>query len=566
MTRLGSAVRACCGAPFNLLRRRIGAQLVAAHVLVVLLTIVVIQAAGILSLLGWLPDVILGGENAVTDYSLGEKARSLSYRLQVDVVANRLRSGPTAVERAALTGLMQRVTATDPNQPDALNRVDKALLTDHQGTIIAASDDDWAVPGRRIESVDFAPVAMVTRRAIARGGKRDDLGESYAIDVEDRVTVAAHAIQTDDGAVAGVVLLQSVPYRLTAATTTREVVAELLEENLRILLLSAAGAILVAVPVGIWRARAVAVRLSRLAAAADAMASGDRSRRVDDRGDDEIGRLSERFNGMAARLAAADQTRRDFVANVSHELRTPVAVIQGHAEHLLARHRPARSPVAVGAGGAGGGLGVDAAPDRDLDPHPARDAESDAAVGVILRETVTLGRLIDDLFTLARLEETALPLEIVPVGVPEVVAEAVAGVRTPAWTQRRVSVTSLVPDHLPRASADPTRLRQILNNLLYNALRHTPEGGVIVVDAAPTPDGAAIAVSVTDTGAGIPADDLPHVFARFYRGSRGDRRAEGAGLGLHIVQQLVEAQGGTIAAESAPGQGATFRFTLPRAG
>jgi signal transduction histidine kinase len=179
------------------------------------------------------------------------------------------------------------------------------------------------------------------------------------------------------------------------------------------------------------------------------------------------------------------------------------------------------------------------------------------------RETLTLSRLIDDLFTMARIEETTLPLETATIHVNEIAADVVDGIRSVAWEQQRVSVESLVSPDLPPVTADRTRLRQILGNLLYNALRHTPEGGLIVVGAER--DDEMLAITVSDTGVGISADELERVFDRFYQVEREGRHASGSGLGLSIVKQLVEAQGGTISAESIAGQGTTFRFTLPLA-
>jgi signal transduction histidine kinase len=130
-----------------------------------------------------------------------------------------------------------------------------------------------------------------------------------------------------------------------------------------------------------------------------------------------------------------------------------------------------------------------------------------------------------------------------------------------AWSQRKVRVESLVSADLSFVLADRTRVRQIINNLLYNSLRHTPEGGVIVVQGRQLPD--FIELSISDTGMGISEAELHSVFDRFYQAERSQRDQEGSGLGLNIVRQLVEAHGGKISVESVVGQGTTFRFTLP---
>jgi signal transduction histidine kinase len=284
---------------------------------------------------------------------------------------------------------------------------------------------------------------------------------------------------------------------------------------------------------GFLLARAFGRRLRPLAAATEAIARGDLSARVAVSDRDEIGQLGDRFNLLTTRLDETERARRAFVSNISHELRTPLAIIRGHVEAQLARADAAASP-------------------RE-------------ALEAIDREAFALGSLIDDFFTMTRIEESALPLQRSRVDVRAIVAAAIAGIRPLARAQGHIAVESVVPATLPPALADPARLGQILNNLLYNALRHTPDGGVIVVEATPTPDNAAIEVAVIDTGTGILPDELPHIFGRFYRGEGASGHSGGSGLGLAIVKQLVEAQGGTIRAESIVGQGTAIRFTLPQA-
>lgn len=189
----------------------------------------------------------------------------------------------------------------------------------------------------------------------------------------------------------------------------------------------------------------------------------------------------------------------------------------------------------------------------------------DEALRVIEKEARTLQSLIDDLFTLTRLEEAARPLQPVAVRLTELVEDAVLGIKPLAYRQSKVGVSSQVPGDLPPGLADPTRVAQVLNNLLYNALRHTPRGGVIVVQADYLSGSAAVEVRVVDTGTGIAADKLPHIFDRFYR-SAAAREDGGSGLGLAIVKQLVEAQGGQGRAASTLGEGTSICFTLPAAG
>jgi two-component system sensor histidine kinase BaeS len=348
-----------------------------------------------------------------------------------------------------------------------------------------------------------------------------------------RVLVSAYPIIAADGRVLGALGVRSARVPPDQPENLLIVLASLSAVFLLLLVVIGLISSVVSSAAGFVLARAFGRRLRPLAAATEAIARGDLSARVAVTDRDEIGQLGERFNLLTARLDEIDRARRAFVSNISHELRTPLAIIRGHVEAQLVESK-ATSP-------------------RE-------------SLETIDREARALGSLIDDLFTLTRIEEAALPLQPAPVAVQEVAAAAVAGIRPLASTQGHVAVHSVVPADLPPVLADRTRLGQIINNLLYNALRHTPAGGVIVVEGLTLPGGAAIEIAVTDTGTGIAQADLPHIFDRFYRGEGGSGGQGSSGLGLAIVKQLVEAQGGTVRAESAPGQGTSIRFTLPGAG
>ena len=289
-------------------------------------------------------------------------------------------------------------------------------------------------------------------------------------------------------------------------------------------------------------------RLERLSRAVESAAEGDLSRRVDEGPDDEVGQLARRFNHMAGRLAstigelesekrhaeAALRAKRELVANVSHELRTPLASIRGHTESLVMR-------------------------EAEVDGTARREY-----LDVIYRETEHLSKLIDDLFALSRAEAGALPLSLGPVALGEVVDEVASSIRSVARSERHITLMTEIDPNLPPVLADRQRVIQVLGNLVRNAVRYTPEGGLISVRASRRDDHAEVVVE--DTGLGIPPDQLPHVFERFYRGDEArDRASGGAGLGLAIVRELVEAMGGEVRAESTLGQGSRFSFTLPLA-
>ena len=268
--------------------------------------------------------------------------------------------------------------------------------------------------------------------------------------------------------------------------------------------------------------RGSAEPIADLMAAASRVETGDYGARVREEGPRDLRRLARAFNEMSARLEHDEAQRRQLLADVSHELRTPLSVIQGTVEGILDGLYPA---------------------DRaHLEP--------------ILEETQLLERLVEDLRTLSLSETGSLRLHREPVDLGELLAESVAAFRAKA-DAASVALSSSVDDDLPLLELDQSRFRQVIGNLLDNAVRLTPSGGSVKIRAAAAKDG--VTIDVTDTGPGIAADVLPRIFDRFYRsGERG-----GSGLGLPIARSLVEAHGGSIAATSEPGQGTTITIHLP---
>jgi len=300
---------------------------------------------------------------------------------------------------------------------------------------------------------------------------------------------------------------------------------------------------LLAVRLAMRAFRDIATPLADVMTAADAVAEGDLSVRVPVpvHGPDEFGRLAESFNRMTEELERADQRRRNLTADVAHELRTPLHIIQGNLEGIL-------------------------------DDVYAPSAEH---IGATLDETRLLARLVDDLRTLSLAEAGQLPLNREPVDVIEFLADvgtSFSGQAEAAGIDLRVepalSLSNGAESDTPAMTiiADVGRLDQVLGNLMANALRHTPSGGVITLRAEPIEGG--VRIIVRDTGEGILAEDLPYVFDRFWRGDRSRSHTSGAGsgLGLAIARQLVRAHSGRIGVESEPGRGTTFTIELPAGG
>lgn len=264
-----------------------------------------------------------------------------------------------------------------------------------------------------------------------------------------------------------------------------------------------------------------------LTSAARRMGGGDLSQRVPAEGRDEIGELARTFNAMADGLESAERQRRNMVADAAHELRTPLSNIRGY---------------------------VEAVRDGVLESDPE-------TLATIHQQVLYLTDLVDDLRLLAETEASDFGLNRELGSLFEIVRTSVEGVRARAEA-RGVVLEIDLPAESPSLDFDRTRISQVVGNLLDNAIRHTPAGGTVTASVGVRP--AVATVSVADTGEGIPAEITPFVFERFYRVDPSRSRSTGgAGLGLTIARQLVEAHGGSIRVQSAAGEGTTITFDLP---
>ncbi len=268
--------------------------------------------------------------------------------------------------------------------------------------------------------------------------------------------------------------------------------------------------------------RRMSMPLDELLNASHRVAEGDYSARVTPRGPAEVRTLASAFNSMAEQLEAHERSRRSMLADVTHELRTPLTVIQGNLEGML----------------------------------DGMYAADETRLRSILEETQILSRLTEDLRTLSLAESGALQLKREPTDLVELARDTVAAHRSEAEA-RNVHIELAGPADEAVRDVDPERVRQVLSNLLSNAVRYSPPGSNVRVELTTADNSARFAV--IDAGSGIAPEDLPHVFDRYYKSA--DSR--GMGLGLAIAKYLVEAHGGQIQAESEPGKGTTIWFTLP---
>lgn len=351
-----------------------------------------------------------------------------------------------------------------------------------------------------------------------------------------RVLYAAAPIYADEGRITGIVYIAT---PLPAAGLPTNIVLQLLGAILL--------AIILASLAGRYLARQIARPLEGLADAATSIARGDlHARAPTDSNIAELENLSETFNDMAENLRQSDEAKKAFIADVTHELRTPLTVIKGTIETLE---------------------------DGALDDHEGRGP----LLTSMQRETDRLIRLVNELLVLTRADAGSLQLEIQSVDLAELANQrcdllsnlaARQGIelkvvpRGADW-QSALPTRSAEYHSAPRVLADPDRLSQVLDNLLDNAIRHSPANSNITVTVIEANNG--IECSVADQGAGIPAEHLPFIFERFYRVDKSRNRKDGGtGLGLAIARALIQAQGGHISAQSMEGEGTTITFWLPR--
>jgi signal transduction histidine kinase len=512
-------------------------RLAASHFAVVLYSVLAIAAVGITAL------VILALIQVPTENEAAAEASVIAGSFEaLNETTTLTNDDRSAILRAMATGevapnLNQANISVYASIGPVLGNIEAISIVDQLGQIVASSD-----PALIGQPLAVAGPLAVTAGERALAGSTDLLANTE-LDSGTSAISGAYPLLDANDQVVGAVVVEKFERSISPGLPFWYRIAQFVALiGLLVLALVGIPAVPIGIITGIRRARAISRPVSALAATADRFARGDLSARVVVKGQDEVASLQHSFNSMAEHLQealareAAQRERaeealdanRELVANVSHELRTPVALVRAHLEALTG------------------------------DPE-----RGDDYVRIALRETDRLEQLVEDLFALTRLESQGPSLVIEPFDAGSTVREAIESLAEPA---RREAGLTLLADVKPgdlTAVGDRTRIVQVIQNLVRNAIRFTPEGGIILAGAAG--DGETVSITVRDTGVGIAPEDLPHVFDRFYRVERSRNRGSGgAGLGLAIARQLVESMGGTIAVDSVIDEGTTFTIRLPR--
>ena len=426
--------------------------------------------------------------------------------LRLEAVA---RATMPAIRRAASLGSLpterlQRLLARAAEQQDV-----RILLLDAGGTVQFDSDGRWTEDdlSEVVRRPTLRPTHVTGTLKGPQGGRWAFVGEVIREPDEER----------------RVILFVSPQGRLLVlGWFVENLMPPVVQAGLVALVLSVLLAFLVS--------RSVAAPLRRVASGAQAIARGETGTRAPVSGPQEARDLARSFNRMADQVEASQQSQREFVANVSHELKTPLTSIQGFSQALLD-------------GTASGPEGT------------AR------ASRVIHHEAERMRRMVDDLLILARFDAGQVTMASGPVPLDLLLQRCIERL-APQAEAAGVNLAVGVPGQLSVAG-DGDRLAQVFANLVDNAIAHTPAGGKVTVAAHQSAGGPGVEVTVTDTGAGIPADALSRIFERFYQVDRARRRSRGAGLGLAITKEIIEAHGGTVTAESVLGLGSKFTVRLP---
>lgn len=456
--------------------------------------------AGVAALTGLL--VLAGSLYATQRSAVDATYRELSQSADeaVAVIRGSLQSGPGPAAAVEVLGLLEGA-----EYGQLFSAIRGAAGGSEIGFAAVGADGEVHSNSPLFERVDLDPTTLETGRT-----------ETTTSDNDELVVIASTGVQLADSMATIYVAI------------ARDAPVVRVQDHLGGLLLLTAGVVALAAVLARVLSNQITSRLRPLAVASNQVASGDMTARVPEMPDPELDQVATAFNDMASELEKTREREREFILGVGHDLRTPLTTIGGYAEAMEAGQFESAEQARIG-----------------------------SVLGVQSRQ---MRRLIEDLTTLASLEGPEFGLRLEQVDVGAHVAEVVEGFRRSA-DDFGVDLHVDYEDGLV-IETDADRLAQIAQNLVENALRHTPEGGQVRVDVTGVDDSVRLVVS--DSGTGIAPDDLQHVFDRHFVGRQRSIRNEGTGLGLSIIKGLVDKMGGTVAAASAPGEGTTITVDLVR--
>ncbi|NIN68959.1 MAG: HAMP domain-containing protein [Anaerolineae bacterium] len=443
------------------------------------------------------------------------------------------------IDRSLPTALHVRSLRTQGHSADqiietlkeqAANQGTRILIVTEDGTVLADTEDRWV--GRGID---------LARQASGREGRRLQIqgrlttGEGLFFYVAVPTEVLSRP-RGESQALAWYVVLLSPP-RQVLATFVGEMSVGFIPTGIVSLLVSIGVAILIT--------RSIAKPLQQIATATEKIARGDYDQQLNIASPDEVRCLADSFNAMVREVKASRQAQQDFVANVSHDLKTPLTSIRGFSQALL-------------------------------NGTAAHEESGRRAAQIIHEEASRMVRLVDDLLDLARIEAGQIVMAQEPVPLPQLLQECADKMALRAEQSEVTIALELETDSNLIVKGDRDRLAQVIGNLLDNALKHTPPAGRISLAARSVVEegtkraeesGSHVEITISDTGAGIPPEDLSRIFERFYRGDKSRTKdGKGAGLGLAIAKEIIQTHGGHIKAESVVGLGTKFTITLPQSG
>jgi len=448
-----------------------------------------------------------------------EVAQKLNRDLAMYIVEEHPLFAAAGINRPALDELFHQMMVINPSI--------EVYLLDRQGTIVSYNAPEGAVKRQR--------VALEPIRAYLAGDRHFPLRGDDPRSLDGRKVFSAAVVPGDDGVQGYLyVVLGGELYEHVAAMIGNSYIVD---SALAVVLVALVAALVGGLLAFAWLTRRLRLLCDIMRRYASDKPEGSRAVRYPGKSDDEIGMLGQQFNAMADRITAQlqelrrmDNVRREMVANISHDLRTPLTTMRGYLETL------------------------------ELKRGELSEAEQQQYLHTALGHSQRLGRMVEELFELARLDSCESVVYAEPFSMCELVQDVSQTFRLRAQEQSITLDVRLNPD-TPPVYGDISMMQRVLENLLENGLRHTPAGGTIGVTV--DTDSGNILVRVADTGCGIPAEDVPRIFERFYQQKKHRSEGDSAGLGLAIVRRILELHGSIIQVNSELEKGTTFSFRMP---